>query len=304
MAPPATVIPLRTRHAEAAAYDGMAGTIILGMPQLCLDGLSETWLLKDIGHRHWTMLAHALGRTRLEFEDQSGAAVHAAFTAVSLRHGDLGAARANDSLAIDGDIKRLSNTQFRSLHRVSVSGQLIAEVEVLSIFVRREAPGINRSAASAVPLGLPPLVRRLPLGGFVTEASALRADRWTEHWGFRRAEGRPQSRLVIDPCPAQDFNGVGFLYCAMFQAFVDRAEWDVFRLGRPSPVTLRRDIIYRGNIEVGDRIAVSLMAVLRDATRLTHWCRIERDGTGETLADIFTERALGGSLVHHPPFGG
>ena len=30
-------------------------TILLGMPQLCLQGLSETWLLKQLGHQHWMM---------------------------------------------------------------------------------------------------------------------------------------------------------------------------------------------------------------------------------------------------------
>jgi probable biosynthetic protein (TIGR04099 family) len=271
----------------------MAASILLGMPQLCRGGLSETWLLKDIGHRHWTLLAYAMGRSLPEFEDAQGAPVHAAFNAVSVRQGEFGAARANAVLDIDSDLTRLSNTQFRSLHRVSTRGQRVAEVEVVSVFVRRTVPGVNRSAASATPMGLPPLICRVAPTGFVAEASALRSDRWTDHFGFRRTEGRPQARLVIDPCPSQDFNGVGFLYCAMFQSFIDRAEWAFFRLGHPAPSTLRRDIVYRGNIEVGDRIAVSLMAVLRDERTLTHWCRIEREGSGETLADIFTGRALG-----------
>jgi probable biosynthetic protein (TIGR04099 family) len=306
MTPPAAVIPLRPYPAEphpaataprpdGTPYDGMAATIILGMPQLCLGGLSETWLLKDIGHRHWTLLAHATGQSLPDFADETGGAIHAAFNAVSLRQGDLQAARANEVLAIAGDLTRLSNTQFRSLHRVSTAGRLVAEVEVLSTFVRRLVPGVNRSAAAAAPVGLPPLVRRMAPAGFAAAASALRGDRWTEHFGFRRAEAQPQAqaRLVIDPCPSQDFNGVGFLYCANFQAFVDRAEWAFFRIGQPSPSTMRRDIIYRGNIEVGDRIVVSLMGVIRGGRVLTHWCRLERNETGETLADIFTERTLG-----------
>jgi probable biosynthetic protein (TIGR04099 family) len=308
MAPPATVIPLRPHPAEPhpaephpaeaapyrhdAPYDGMAAAIILGMPQLCLGGLSETWLLKDIGHRHWTLLAQAIGQSLPDFADENGTAIHAAFNAVSLREGDLRAARANEVLTVEGELTRLSNTQFRSLHRVATGGRLVAKVEVVSIFVRRLVPGVNRSVAAAAPLGLPPLIRRLAPAGFVATAGALRGDRWTEHFGLRRAEAHRQARLVIDPCPSQDFNGVGFLYCANFQAFVDRAEWAFFRISSPSPTTTRRDIIYRGNIEVGDRVSVTLMAAARDDRVLVHWCRLERDGTGETLADIFTERAL------------
>lgn len=296
MSPPAAVIPLRPQHAEPQAehppYDGMAGSIVIGMPQLCLGGLSETWLLKDIGHRHWTLLAHALGRSLPEFEDANGAPVHAAFSAVSLRHGSLHAARANVVLEVTGELTRLSNTQFRTLHRVSTGEQLVAEVEVISVFVRRMVAGVNRSAATATPLGLPPLIGRPPLTGFAATASALRADRWQEHFGFRRGAGRAQAEFLIDPCPSQDFNGAGFLYCAMFQAFVDRAEWASLRPAVNLASTRRRDIIYRGNIEPGDRVAVSLMAVMRDDQKITHWCRLMRKDGGETLADVFTERSV------------
>jgi probable biosynthetic protein (TIGR04099 family) len=276
----------------APPYDGMGSAIVLGMPQLCRGGLSETWLLKDIGHRHWTLLAYALGQSLPEFEDAQGAAVHAAFNAVALRRGDLRAAHANAVLHVASDLTRLSNTQFRSLHRLTTEGRMVAEVEVISVFVKRITAGVNRSAASATPLGLPPLVSRVPLSGFAGEASDLRAERWDSHFGFRRSEGRAQAQLVIDPCPSQDFNGVGFLYCAMFQSFVDRAEWNFFRIIDRQLSTRRRDIIYRGNIEVGDRIVISLMAVLRDDRILTHWCRLSREAGGETLADIFTDRDL------------
>ena len=221
-------------------YDGMARSIVLGMPQLCHGGLSETWLLKDIGHRHWTMLAYALGQSLPEFQDAHGAAVHAAFNAVALRQGDLRAARPNAVLHVASDLTRLSNTQFRTLHRLTTDGRTVAEVEVLSTFVKRTVPEVNRSAASATPLGLPPLARRRQAEGFVAEASALRTDRWDRHFGFERRDGRPRETLLVDPCPSQDFNGVGFLYCAMFQSFVDRAEWSFFRMIGIQVSTMRR----------------------------------------------------------------
>jgi probable biosynthetic protein (TIGR04099 family) len=284
--------PLSPLTAIEPPFDGMAGSIVLGMPQLCRDGLSETWLLKDVGHRHWTLLASALGQSLPAFEDAQGGPVHAAFKAVALRHGDLRRAGANAALHVASDLTRLSNTQFRSLHRLSVAGRMVAEVEVISTFVKRVVPGVNRSAAAAWPLGLPPLVRRSPMTGFAAEASALRAERWETPFGFKRREGRARAEIVIDPCPSQDFNGVGFLYCAMFQSFVDRAEWAFFRITDRPLATRRRDIIYRSNIEVGDRIVVSLMAVLRDDRAVTHWCRLRREAGGEALADIFTDREL------------
>ena len=35
--------------------------VLLGMPHLAPTGLSETWLMKELGHRHWLMLARHLG---------------------------------------------------------------------------------------------------------------------------------------------------------------------------------------------------------------------------------------------------
>jgi probable biosynthetic protein (TIGR04099 family) len=288
----APALRLASRAETFSPYDGMAASILLGMPQLCRGGLSETWLLKDIGHRHWTLLAYALGQTLPEFQDAQGASVHAAFNAVAVRKGDFRAARANAALDVASDLTRLSSTQFRSLHRLSVEGRMVAEIEVISTFVKRTVPGVNRSAASATPLGLPPLTGRAPLTGFAAEASVLRAERWDTHFGFKRSEGKSSHELVIDPCPSQDFNGAGFLYCAMFQSFVDRAEWAFFRMTGHELVTRRRDVIYRRNIDVGDRIVVSLMGVLRDERRLTHWCKLTREADDEALADIFTEREL------------
>jgi hypothetical protein len=35
----------------------LASAVVLGMPHLSLNGLSETWVLKECGHRHWFLLA-------------------------------------------------------------------------------------------------------------------------------------------------------------------------------------------------------------------------------------------------------
>ncbi|WP_245293970.1 hypothetical protein [Methylobrevis pamukkalensis] len=106
--------------------------------------------------------------------------------------------------------------------------------------------------------------------------------------------GNPPA-LVIDPVPSQDFNGADFLYFSSFQAFVDRAEWAFFRQIRPT--TRRRDLVYAGNIEPGDRVRVVLMGVRQADGELAHWCRLLRagdgaDAGGERLADVFTLRVV------------
>jgi probable biosynthetic protein (TIGR04099 family) len=60
-----------------------------GMPQLALNGLSENWLLKECGHRHWEALAVDAGHAVPEFIDDAGNKAYAAFTAVRLRDASL-----------------------------------------------------------------------------------------------------------------------------------------------------------------------------------------------------------------------
>ena len=138
-------------------------------------------------------------------------------------------------------------------------------------------------------VGLPPVERAPEFADDAATVTALRRDKWAEHLGFARADAAALGRLVIDPCPAQDFNGADFLYFSSFQAFVDRAEWAFFRPD-PRATTRRRDIVYHGNIEPGERVAIVLRAVRRGEGILAHWCHIERENDAAPLADVFTLR--------------
>ncbi len=114
-----TVSETRIRAQATATADD---TIILGMPHLAIGGISETWLLKELGHRHWQMLAQAAGRSVPDFQDSDGRAVYAAFNAVSLRNLDLAAAQENDPLGIASELMRLSRDSVSQLAQI-VSGQ-------------------------------------------------------------------------------------------------------------------------------------------------------------------------------------
>jgi probable biosynthetic protein (TIGR04099 family) len=155
--------------------------------------------------------------------------------------------------------------------------------------VKRMQAGLNRSIALVEVSGLPPVEPAPEFADDAAMVAAMRRGHWAEHLGFIRADAAALDRLVIDPCPAQDFNGADFLYFSSFQAFVDRAEWAFLR-PNPRATTRRRDIVYHGNIEPGDRVAIVLRAVRRGAGTLGHWCSIAREGDAAPLADIFTLR--------------
>ncbi len=267
----------------------LSDSVVLGMPHLCLGGLSENWLLKECGHRHWFLLAQATGRAVPDFSDAAGNPVYAAFVAVTVRDARFDAAREHDELAFTSRLTRISHTRFVSVHRLAARGRPVGEVVMTSVFVKRMEPGLNRSIARVEMADLPPVEAAPEFAAGAATVASLRRGHWTEHLGFVRADGAALDQLVIDPCPAQDFNGADFLYFSSFQAFVARAEWAFLR---PSPraTTRRRDIVYHGNIEPGERIAVVLRAVRCAEGSLGHWCGVERESDAAPLADVFTIR--------------
>ncbi|HSI39890.1 MAG TPA: Pnap_2097 family protein [Xanthobacteraceae bacterium] len=270
----------------------MQDRLVLGMPHLSLGGLSETWLLKELGHRHWGLLARLAGRAVPDFRDADGAPVYAAFCAVSVSGAAFGTLAEHDELAISSELARLSRTQFASRYLLSCRGRRVGTVELSSVFVRRFEAGRNRSIARIALDLFPPPLPDSGLGTAAALAARLRGGDWAEHFGFARTAPADGRTLTINPCPSQDFNGADFLYFTAFQAFVDRAEWDLLTPRLPLS-TLARDIVYYGNVEVGDRIVVELKAWRPEPGGLSHWCQLRRAVDGAVLADAFTRRRAG-----------
>jgi probable biosynthetic protein (TIGR04099 family) len=284
--------PIEVTHLLRHGASPLPDVIVLGMPHLSLGGLSETWLLKECGHRHWFQLAAAAGLGRPHFRDEAGEPIYAAFLVVSVRDAALDAVSEHDELVIASQLARISRTQFTSTHRLSVRARPICEVVMTSTFVKRLQRGRNHSAARVEVPNLASLKAEPSANAFATEATELRSNRWRMHLGFERSQAAVIDRFVIDPCPGQDFNGADFLYFASFQAFVDRAEWAFFRPAPPFPTTCRRDIVYRGNIDPGEQVVATLLQVGQGQRELGHWYRLERVKDNLVIADIFTLRRL------------
>ncbi len=262
-----------------------AGSVRLGMPQLSGVGLSETWLLKELADRHWMMLAHAVGLDAPDFRDELGHPVYAAFCAVRIEEARFELARENGRLGVASSICRVSRTQVLSRHALDLDGLRAGVVEMVSTFVKRTGAS-NHSIARVPVAGLVPidvLAADLP-----TLAAAFRGGRVRSHLGFDlTAKREGEAAETFQPCPAQDFNGAGFLYFTSFLGFVDRTEWQLEQR-RIEPLR-RREVHYYGNVDAGEDLRVELLAS-RDGG-LSRWWQIRRAGSSVPLADVFTQRA-------------
>src|SRR5215470_1348336 len=151
--------PIELTHLlhHGASLSPLPDVIVLGMPHLSFGGLSETWLLKECGHRHWFQLAATAGLARPDFRDEAGEPIYAAFLAVSVRDATLDAVQEHDELVITSELVRISRTQFTSTHRLSVRARPIAKVVMTSTFVKRAQKGRNHSIARVEVPSLAPL---------------------------------------------------------------------------------------------------------------------------------------------------
>lgn len=256
--------------------------ILLGMPHLAFSGLSEAWLLKELGHRHWFLLASMAKREHPDFQDTKGNVVYAAFRAVKIDSARFNLARENDVLRVSSTICRISRTQVKSEHRLLVRGTKIGCVSMVSVFVHRNGNHSNHSVVRVEIEGFPLLTLESKthmekhLASEVPMSETLRT-------------GNVHNR-VFKPCPSQDFNGAGFLYFANFSAFVDRAEWEIDPEFSRCAVTDQRSVNYQANLDPGEEICVEMTDLEKSDYTWRHLCRITRTNDNALMAEIVTKR--------------
>jgi probable biosynthetic protein (TIGR04099 family) len=192
-----------THRLEWPSFD----PVRVGMPELCRAGLSENWLLKACGHRHWLALAAAHGMVRPEFHGSLGERLYPAFVAVDVKGlgAGLDSVGEHDRLDFALCLERVGRTRFHSRITVSAQGVAIAQVEMTTAFVHRAVPGMNRSATRAM-VARP--CRLLPAPGH--RPPPFRPDTWDTIAGFARRERAELADLVLDPAPMKISTGLNF----------------------------------------------------------------------------------------------
>ncbi|MEP9375144.1 Pnap_2097 family protein [Aquabacter sp. CN5-332] len=263
------VLPLH----RVAIDPGRRTSVRLGMPHLTPNGLSETWLLRELGDVHWQFLAQKLGRPAAEIEDARGNRVYAAFRHVQVEGARFAEAREDESLDILSSIWRLSRTQVLSRHDLSIGGRPLGTVTMVSAFIRREGGSNHRVSRVEVP-GL----SELPAWGEPQPYS-----------GKESATDVPDGgSFLFTPCPGEDFNGAGFLYFSSYVGITERAAWTLHPARARDAVTLERTIAYHGNIDMGEAVRVTMAEAPAVPGRwLTH-AVLNRESDGACLARIKT----------------
>ncbi|SIQ02849.1 probable biosynthetic protein, Pnap_2097 family [Rhizobium sp. RU20A] len=253
--------------------------LLIGMPHLTPHGLSETWLMKELGHRHWLMLARDLGMNNADFRTIDGEEAYAAICATSLSEARFDIVKANSILTIRSELSTVSRSQTSTTHDLYVANRKIGRVELISAFVHRAIKGRNQSLARTalqVPQAGPYKLNQL-----AKTAADIRNSRISGHWGIPVTITEPLRSFRFDPAVSQEFNGAGLFYFAEFQALADRAldAWFPHR-----EALKRRDIFFLGNIERSESLVFDLVAASDNGDNLHGQIRRR---SGDPIAKIF-----------------
>jgi probable biosynthetic protein (TIGR04098 family) len=297
--------------------------IRLGMPHLDAGGLSENWLFRDAGDRHWEAIARALGVSTDEIRSEPGERLYPTVVAVRARYDvPLASVRENDLFEAAAEVVPCGRACARGRVVAAIGGQRGRFVlELLTTFAARSAGGSLRTATLE-----PGLAQRwIPVGGEPAIATIARAARRGERIDdpfagpVMAGNGPALAALDYEPSPYADYNGAGLLYFASYVTIADSTERCMVRqlgldryrradiIGLRNPPrppgpggsrdwalitsAVRRDVFYYDNLPLGATLTAALLAFEEDSAGVTTRIRFSRrDDGGRPMADIVTRR--------------
>lgn len=218
----------------------------ISMPQMARGCLSEHWLFKELGDLHWSLLAAGLGTPSGELTDDRGDRLYATFVRIQMVHDPLHAFRENETLYLEGAIRRFGGSAYISRVEGTCAGKEVKATQMTTFSAR--VKGDNTTLLKSEPI-----LRKGLLDGFSVAGIPFRL------WGAVLFE------TGYDIHPYYEINGVGLLYFAAYPVISDVCEARFFNQElREHPrweeryATVIRDIFYFANCNSDDKVVYRL----------------------------------------------
>ena len=255
------------------------GIYSIDMPQMALSGLSESWMLKELGNTHWKMITNFLKQKSSSISDDMGDRLYATFTRLSWRaSSNLRNFRENDSLHANATLKRYGSSFFFSEQQLQTESEKI-DVSMMSTFAKYGERGTNTSLIKGAPT-LPdpqaiPAYDQLP--EFGEQYQALRAT-------------TPQETIFetdYDLLSPHDINGVGLLYFAaypiIFDLCLEKYEGKGFNLAHSS---VGKDLYYFANAESSETLVFRIHRAIKSSAIYEYACSLSRKSDNKLMAQV------------------
>ncbi|HEV2956152.1 MAG TPA: Pnap_2097 family protein [Xanthobacteraceae bacterium] len=255
----------------------------LNMPQMAMGGLSESWVFKEFGDIHWSILAKGLKRPSHLLQDSNGERLYATFTRIQLNATcALESFRENESVQFDARMSRYGGGMYFS--DATASGESGAvRARLASSFSKAETQESNTSLIKGVP-ELPPDFNVPALAELPEFARDYRARRSANL-------GDAIFECEYEIIPSYDINGVGLLYFAAYPIINDIcATRHAGRSFATQYSTVHRDVFYYGNSDPDDTLLFRLHRWTADDDTVEMESSIGRKSDGNLIAQVVTRK--------------
>ena len=278
---------------------------IINMPQMALTGLSESWVMKEIGNCHWQMLCDDIELKSNEIFDEFGNRLYPAFVRITVEgNSSLKDFRENDYLDISGTIQQINSMLYCSTIHLQCDDRSMKCLLTTS-FTSRDNESDNTKLTKGVP-------RARDDSKIDTIADmpkhVLEIIKYKKSKVKNIALGNHSFDLTDEFIfehfynlnPYADINGVGLLYYAAYPVISDVCELEYFNKTAESAIhwalrsaTIARDIIYLGNCNIDDVIYYHLNSYqMIDDNKVALQSSLYRKSDNAPIAKLFTIKRL------------
>ncbi len=295
-------------------------TYSLNIPQMLWDGLSENWLMKELGDIHWKMISEGLKTESDKLVDSNGNRLYASFVRIRWESNNcLSEFSENEEIKIKSHLSKYGKKMFFSNGQVSGHNKDI-KTELMSVFSSRNS-GNNQKLVKGTPLNVEhkniPVHNKLPevaKNFFKAKSCFFQSEKNEEDNDIQEIilndssfnistdiEPLFQKKYQIDSY--DDINGVGLLYFASYPKISDKCELSFFQekyIGEinsynwaKNSSTIARDIHYYGNANANEELIYNLEHFsFLDENTIKLSSSLVREKDGMLIAKIFTIKKI------------
>jgi probable biosynthetic protein (TIGR04098 family) len=289
------------------------------MPQMHWGGMSENWLLKELGDMHWVMISDGLDVESDKLMDSNGERLYSSFVRLRWESStNLFTFKENQKISLDSKLSRYGNKMFFSDATVSLATNKI-NASLMSVFSSRTAED-NKTLKKGTPLlsETANIKTFSKLPNFAKEYLEIKSKLFSatgklENITIELSEvifelnSKPLYSQEYTIEPYDDINGVGLIYFASYSKISDKCERNYFHAQNKgkgqkdwaaNSSCLARDIFYFGNANPDEELVYHLeICRLTGENRIQLGSSLYRKSDGQLIAKIFTIKEFSG-LIH------
>lgn len=269
--------------------------IEIRMPQMSNSALSESWLLKYLGDKHWSLISEGFNITSSQFRDSNDNRIYSTFIRINYSVSALDKFRENEKLKFTSEISGFgANTFLSHINGEGSTKHINANLlTTFSIRVKDDNNEIHKGNIDLIPSTISQ-ISNTPI--FLNDYRLLRKDLLdeikTEFGVF------PITDKVIFSCDYNiniyyDINGVGLLYFAAYPIISDLCSLQYFKIREASShQTIYRDIFYFANCNPTDKIIFQLNFIDENQAMTRTLTSLFRKSDNILLAKILTVKQM------------